>query len=165
MLFRSELGQPIVIDNRPGASAIIGVEAGAKSPPDGYTITLGGFSSHVINAFLFPKLPYDPVRDFVAITVMTRIPNLLSAHPSLPVKSVRELIAFAKTHPGQITYASSGSAPRSPVRTSQTSPLARRRCRPIQPPRRSSGSRAQTPPASRRRPCTAPRRSACPVRA
>ena len=105
----AELGQPIVIDNRPGASAIIGVEAGAKSPPDGYTMTLGGFSSHVINAFLFPKLPYDPVRDFVAITVMTRIPNLLSAHPSLPVKSVREPIAFAKAHPGQITYASSGS--------------------------------------------------------
>ena len=104
-----QLGQTIVIDNRPGASAIIGVEAGAKAPPDGYTVTLGGFSSHVINAFLFPKLPYDPVRDFVAITVLTRIPNLLSAHPSVPVKTMRELIALAKAHPGQITYASSGS--------------------------------------------------------
>jgi tripartite-type tricarboxylate transporter receptor subunit TctC len=104
-----QLGQTIVVDNRPGASAIIGVEAGAKAPPDGYTVTLGGFSSHVINAYLFPKLPYDPVRDFVAITVLTRIPNILSAHPSVPVKSVKELIAFARAHPGQITYASSGS--------------------------------------------------------
>ncbi len=104
-----QLGQQIVIDNRPGASAIIGVEAGAKAPPDGYTVTLGGFSSHVINAFLFPKLPYDPLRDFVAITVLTRIPNVLSAHPSVPVKSIKELIAFAKAHPGDITYASSGS--------------------------------------------------------
>jgi tripartite-type tricarboxylate transporter receptor subunit TctC len=104
-----QLGQTIVVDNRPGASAIIGVEAGAKAPPDGYTVTLGGFSSHVINAFLFPKLPYDPVRDFVAITVLTRIPNALSAHPSVPVKSMKELIAFAKAHPAQITYASSGS--------------------------------------------------------
>jgi tripartite-type tricarboxylate transporter receptor subunit TctC len=104
-----QLGQTIVIDNRPGASAIIGVEAGAKAPPDGYTVTLGGFSSHVINAFLFPRLPYDPVRDFVAITVLTRIPNALSAHPSVPVKTIRELIAFAKAHPGEITYASSGS--------------------------------------------------------
>lgn len=105
----AELGQQIVIDNRAGASAIIGVEAGAKAPPDGYTVTLGGFSSHVINAFLFPKLPYDPVRDFVAITVLTRIPNLFSAHPSVPAKTLRELIALAKSHPGQITYASSGS--------------------------------------------------------
>ena len=104
-----QFGQQIVIDNRPGASAIIGVEAGAKAPPDGYTVTLGGFSSHVINAFLFPKLPYDPLRDFVAITVLTRIPNVLSAHPSVPVKSIKELIAFAKAHPGEITYASSGS--------------------------------------------------------
>ena len=104
-----QLGQPLVIDNRPGASAIIGVEAGAKAPPDGYTITLGGFSSHVINAHLFAKLPYDPVRDFVAITVLTRIPNVLSAHPSLPAKSVGEMIALARALPGQITYATSGS--------------------------------------------------------
>ena len=105
----AELGQQIVIDNRPGASAIIGVEAGAKAAPDGYTVTLGGFSSHVINAFLFPKLPYDPLRDFAGITVLTRIPNVLSAHPSVPVASMKELIALAKTRPGEITYASSGS--------------------------------------------------------
>ena len=104
-----ELGQQIVIDNRPGASAIIGVDAGAKAPPDGYTVTLGGFSPHVLNAHLFPQLPYDPVRDFVAITVLTRIPNVLSAHPSVPVASVRELIALARARPGQITYATSGS--------------------------------------------------------
>ena len=104
-----QLGQQIVIDNRPGASAIIGVEAGAKAPPDGYTITLGGFSPHVLNAHLFPQLPYDPLRDFVAITVLTRISNVLSAHPSVPVISVRELIALARARPGQITYATSGS--------------------------------------------------------
>ena len=104
-----QLGQQIVIDNRPGASAIIGVEAGAKAPPDGYTVTLGGFSSHVLNAFLFPKLPYDPLGSFVAITVLTRIPNVLSVHPSVPARSVKELVTLARAHPGELTYASSGS--------------------------------------------------------
>ncbi len=103
------LGQQIVVENRGGASAIIGTEAVAKAAPDGYTLGLGGFSSHVINAHLFRKLPYDPVKDFVAITVMTRIPNVYSAHPSVPVKSMKELIALARARPGEITYASSGS--------------------------------------------------------
>lgn len=102
-------GQQVVVENRGGASAIIGTEAVAKAAPDGYVIGLGGFSSHVINAHLFAKLPYDPVRDFVAITVMTRIPNVYSAHPSLPAKSVAELVALARAKPGAITYASSGS--------------------------------------------------------
>lgn len=103
------LGQPIVVDNRGGASAIIGTEALAKAAPDGYTLGLGGFSSHVINAHLFPKLPYDPVKDFTAITVMTRIPNVYTVHPSVPAQSMKELIALARTRPADITYASSGS--------------------------------------------------------
>lgn len=103
------LGQQIVIENRGGASAIIGTEAVARAAPDGYTLGLGGFSSHVINAHLFPKLPYDPIKDFVAITVMTRIPNILTAHPSVPAQSIKELIALARSRPADITYASSGN--------------------------------------------------------
>jgi tripartite-type tricarboxylate transporter receptor subunit TctC len=99
----------MVVENRGGASAIIGTEAVAKATPDGYTVGLGGFSSHVINAHLFPKLPYDPVRDFVAIMVMTRIPNIYTVHPSVPVSSMKELIALSRSRPGDITYASSGS--------------------------------------------------------
>ena len=103
-----QLGQTIVIDNRPGASAIIGVEAGAKAPPDGYTVTLGGFSSHVINAFLFPKLPYDPVRDFAPVTLIEMGAGVVFVHPSVPAKSVKDLIALAKARPGELNYGASG---------------------------------------------------------
>lgn len=102
------LGVQVVIDNRGGASGIIGVEAGAKAAPDGYVIHLGGLSSHVLNAHLFAKLPYEP-RELSHIALLTLVPNVFSVHPSVPAKSVKEYIALAKTRPGELTYASSGA--------------------------------------------------------
>lgn len=99
-------GQQIVIDNRPGASGIIGAEAVAKSPADGYTL-LHDATSHSVNPAL-RKLPYDTLRDFTPITLVVVNPNLLVVHPSLPIKTVPDLIKLAKAHPAQITYASSG---------------------------------------------------------
>jgi tripartite-type tricarboxylate transporter receptor subunit TctC len=100
------LGQQVVIDNRPGASGIIAADAVAKSAPDGYTL-LHDASAHSINPSLH-KLPYDTLKDFTPITLLVVNPNLLVVHPSVPVKTVRDLIKLAKAHPGQITYASSG---------------------------------------------------------
>ncbi len=101
-------GQPVVIDNRAGANGTIATDHVAKAPPDGLTV-LVAFSSHTINPALYEKLPYDAQRDFVPITLLATVPNLLVVHPSLPVKTVRALIDLAKARPGQITYASSGS--------------------------------------------------------
>ncbi len=102
-------GQQIVIDNRPGASGNIAAELAAKSPADGHTLLLGVFA-HAVNPSLYgAKLPFDAVRDFTPVILCVSSANILVVHPSLPVKSVKELIAFAKTKPGQITYASSGN--------------------------------------------------------
>jgi len=102
------LGQQVVVDNRPGASNIIGTEAIARAAPDGYTIMIAN-SVHTINAALSRKLPYDSLRDFSPISLIATTPFMLIVHPSLPAKSVRELIALAKARPGQLNYASSGS--------------------------------------------------------
>ena len=102
-------GQQIVIDNRIGANGIIGTEAAAKAPPDGYTVYLGNISTLAVNPHLYLKLPYDALRDFAPVTLAATIPVVLVVHPSLPVKSVRELIALAKAHPGQLNYASGGT--------------------------------------------------------
>ena len=102
-------GQQVVVDNRLGANGIIGTEAAAKSPADGYTLFLGNDAMLATNPNLYSKLPYDPVRDFAPITLAASIPLVLVVHASLPVKSVRELIAFAKAHPGEINYASGGN--------------------------------------------------------
>ncbi|HKQ29513.1 MAG TPA: tripartite tricarboxylate transporter substrate binding protein [Burkholderiales bacterium] len=103
------LGQPVVIDNRPGAGTIIGTEATAKSAPDGYTFMLGTVSSHAINPALNPKLPFDPVKDFTPLSLVASIPFAMIVHPSVPAKSVQEFIALAKAKPGQINYSSAGN--------------------------------------------------------
>ena len=103
------LKQTVVVDNRPGAGGTLGTELAAKSPPDGYTLLLMGVSTLTINASLYPKLPYDTLKDLTAISVLAGAPYLLVVHPSLPVKSLKELIALAKQHPGQLNYASGGT--------------------------------------------------------
>ncbi|MGZ5139410.1 MAG: tripartite tricarboxylate transporter substrate binding protein [Burkholderiales bacterium] len=99
---------PVVIDNRPGAGSTIGTDVVAKSPADGYTIQTVSMS-HALNAALFKKLPYDTINDFAHIILAARAPNVLVANPSLPVKNVKELIALAKSRPGQIAFSSSGT--------------------------------------------------------
>ena len=103
------LGQPVVTDPRPGAGGAVGAEVAARAVPDGYTLLMGTNSSHGANPAIYSKLPYDPVRDFAPIALMVGMPYVLSAHPSLPVKTVKELVAFAKARPGQLNYASAGN--------------------------------------------------------
>jgi tripartite-type tricarboxylate transporter receptor subunit TctC len=102
------LGQPFIVDNRGGASGNIGVDNVAKSPPDGYTLLITS-STLAINPGLYPKLPFDVRRDLAPITLIASLPNILCVHPSLPVKSVKELIALTKARPGQLNFASSSS--------------------------------------------------------
>jgi tripartite-type tricarboxylate transporter receptor subunit TctC len=102
------LGQPIIIDNRGGAGGTIGTDIAAKAPSDGYTLILVS-GSHAINPGLYQKLPYDSVNDFAPITQIATSPGILVVNPSLPVKSVKDLIALARAKPGQINYASAGS--------------------------------------------------------
>jgi tripartite-type tricarboxylate transporter receptor subunit TctC len=103
------LGQPVVIDNRPGAAGNIGSEIVAKSAPDGYTLLMCTVSSHAINPGLYSKVPYDHIKDFAPIALVARVPNVLEVTPSLPVNTVADLIKLAKEKPGQINFASSGS--------------------------------------------------------
>jgi tripartite-type tricarboxylate transporter receptor subunit TctC len=103
------LGQPVVIDNRPGAAGNIGTEHVAKSAPDGYTLLMCTVNTHAINASLYAKLPYDHVKDFTPIILVAAVPNILEVTPSLPVNTVSDLIKLAKEKPGQINFASSGS--------------------------------------------------------
>ena len=101
------IGQQIVIDNRPGASGILGSEVVSRAVPDGYTLLIANVSL-VVNPYLYPKMPYDPLKDFVPITMVNSAPLLLVVHPSIAAKSVAELIAYAKAHPGQLNYGSGG---------------------------------------------------------
>jgi tripartite-type tricarboxylate transporter receptor subunit TctC len=102
-----QLKQQIIVENRAGANGIVGSEVVARSAPDGYTITLIP-SGHAVNATLYRKLPYDSLRDFTPITLVGSSPLVLAVHPSLPVKSVKDMVALARRQPGQLTYASSG---------------------------------------------------------
>ena len=102
------LGQRVVVDNRPGAGSIIGTEMVAKAPPDGYTL-LAAISSMTIQPSMQKNLPFDPVKDFAPVSVFVRLPNVLVGHPSLQPKNVRELVAFAKARPGQLSFASAGT--------------------------------------------------------
>ncbi len=103
------LGQPVIIENKPGAGGGVGAEFVAKSAPDGYTIMGGTISTHAINASLYKNLPYDPVKDFVPIVLIARVPNMLVVNIDVPAKSVPELIALLKASPGKYTFASSGN--------------------------------------------------------
>src|SRR5438876_1322316 len=105
----ASLGQPVVVDNRAGAGGMLGAELAARSPPDGYTLFLGGVGSHAINPNLHEHLPYDPVKDFAPVSLIASAPLILVVHPSLPVHSVQELIALAKSRPGKLNYASNGN--------------------------------------------------------
>ena len=101
-----KLGKQVVIDNRAGAGGVVGTEIASKTPPDGYTLLVISLA-HAVNPWLY-KLPYDPIKDFVPIGIMGSGPNVVVVHPSLPVNSIKDLIALAKKQPGELQYASAG---------------------------------------------------------
>ncbi|MGZ8228661.1 MAG: tripartite tricarboxylate transporter substrate binding protein [Burkholderiales bacterium] len=100
-------GQQVIVENRPGAGSVVGTAVAAKAPADGHTLLVVS-ASHAINATLYSKLPFDPVKDFSGITPLALIPNILIVHPSLPVKNVKELVALAKVTPSGLNYTSAG---------------------------------------------------------
>ena len=102
-------GQQVIVDNRAGASGMIGTELAARAAPDGYTLIMGTMGNFAVNPHLFPKMTVDPLRDLAPITLVVAVHFVLVAHPSLPARNVKELVALAKSRPGQITYASSGA--------------------------------------------------------
>jgi tripartite-type tricarboxylate transporter receptor subunit TctC len=104
-----ELGQSVVIDNRAGAGGNIGGQLAARAAPDGYTLFMGTVGTHAINAALYKKMPFDPVKDFTPLTRVAMVPNLLVANPAQPFKTVKELIAYGKANPGKLNFGSSGS--------------------------------------------------------
>ena len=103
------LGQPIVVENKPGQAGSVGAADVARSAPDGYTIGSGTISSHAINVSLYSKLPYDPLKDFTPITMLATLPNMLVIHPSIPANNVQELIAFLKANPNKHSFGSAGN--------------------------------------------------------
>jgi len=105
----TELGQSVIVDNRAGAGGNIGGAIAAKAPADGYTLFMGTVGTHAINASLYKKMPFDPVKDFAPLTRVANVPNLLVANPAQPYKTVKELIAYAKANPGKVNFGSSGN--------------------------------------------------------
>jgi tripartite-type tricarboxylate transporter receptor subunit TctC len=103
-----ELGQQVLIDNKPGAGGVLGSEVVAKSPADGYTMIVGNAGSHGINAAIYTKLSYDTARDFVPVALFCTAPNVMVASPGTPAKTVAEFVAYAKANPGKLNYASGG---------------------------------------------------------
>lgn len=106
---QKSFGQAVVVENKAGAGGNIGSDFVAKAAPDGYTLLMGTVGTHAINVTLYPKMPYDAVRDFAPVSLVAAVPNVLAAAPTLPINSVRELIDAAKKDPNKITFASSGS--------------------------------------------------------
>ena len=104
-----QFGKPLVIDNRAGGGGTLGCELAAKAAPDGYTLLLGNVGPIAVGPALYPKLAYDPVRDFAPVTMIASFPNLLVANPGLPFKTVPELVAYAKSRPGALNFASAGA--------------------------------------------------------
>jgi tripartite-type tricarboxylate transporter receptor subunit TctC len=102
-------GQPVVVDNKPGAGGNVGSAIVAKAAPDGHTLVLGVTGSHGINVSLVPNMPYHPLRDFEPLTQATIFPNALAVHPSVPAKDLRELLALARSQPGRLSYGSDGN--------------------------------------------------------
>ena len=106
----SELwGQPVVVENRAGVAGVTGSDFVSKATADGYTLLVGSLSTHAVAPSLYAKLPYDPIKDFVHLTELVSIANSVSLHPSIPARSLKELVALAKARPGQLSYASNGS--------------------------------------------------------
>jgi tripartite-type tricarboxylate transporter receptor subunit TctC len=111
------LGQQVVVENRAGASGNIGMEAAAKSPPDGYTIYLGNIGTVALNPGVFPKLAVVPTRDFIAITQVVDVPGVLVVHPDLQAKTVKDIVAIAKAYPGKLNYGSPGAGSQNRLET------------------------------------------------
>ena len=103
---QESMGQPFIVDNKPGAGGNIGADSVAKAPADGYTILMGAVATHAINPSLYPAFPYDPVRDFRPVTLVVQVPNVLVVNNDVPARSVAELIALAKSRPGKLDFAS-----------------------------------------------------------
>jgi len=102
------LGQQIVVDNRGGGGGVVGTDLVAKATPDGYTLLVGSITTNAVNPVLYKKLPYDHIRDFAAISLIGTVPNVLVVHASMPARSLKEFLAYAKANPGKISYGSSG---------------------------------------------------------
>lgn len=102
-------GQPVIVDNIPGAGGSLGADRVAKAAPDGYTLLMGHIGTLAVNPSLYPSLPYDPVKNFAPVAWVARVPNILVVHPSVQARSVRELVALARAHPGQLNYGSGGN--------------------------------------------------------
>jgi len=102
------LGQPVLVDNRPGAGGMVGMDAVAKAPPDGHTLVIGALGPLAMNPALYPKTPFDPVRDFAAVSLLATGPVAIAVHPSVPARNVKELIELAKRQPGKLNFGSPG---------------------------------------------------------
>jgi tripartite-type tricarboxylate transporter receptor subunit TctC len=102
-------GQPVIIENRPGAAGNIGTELAARATPDGYTMVMGTAGTHAVNPALYRKLPFHPIRDFAAVSLVAMVPNIMVVNNALPVKNVKEFIAYAKASPGKLNYGSPGN--------------------------------------------------------
>lgn len=102
------LGQPVIVENRPGAGGMIGLDSVAKSAPDGHTLVIGALGPLAMNPALYPKTPFDPVRDFAAISLLATGPVVIAVHPSIPARNIKELVALAKKQPGQLNFGSPG---------------------------------------------------------